>query len=79
MYLNKYIENNSLLISFIEGIKIMKNKKSELKLIKFLMLMMISLSTAHAASSSAGGGAAFEDSRRSLSCSYTARVDRWFC
>jgi len=27
MYLNKYIKNNSLLISFIEGIEIMKNKK----------------------------------------------------
>lgn len=29
MYLNKYIENNILVISFIEGIKIMKNKKSK--------------------------------------------------
>ena len=39
----------------------MKNKKSKLKVIRFLMLILVSLSTAHAASSSAGGGAAFED------------------
>jgi hypothetical protein len=53
----------------------MKNKKCKLNLIRFSMLLMVSLSAAHGASAGAGASAAFEDAAEAPQGSYRAPVD----